>query len=159
MNTTITINSKNLMCGELCENLAFNSAISVGGKTFLATNNGIVEISANESDNGKNSSTLITGKIDFGIPNPKRLRSFAASIFANGRVRMFIYDSDTDTVLHEQIVSVEERVMSIVEINIPRSIVRRYWQFGVSSVDGSRFLVSKMWATVIPRPTRLSVPV
>lgn len=89
--SSISINATNLAITELSENFSFNSACVIGDNVFVGTNDGIFVFDNDLSIDESRVSSLVTGSLDFGTTNPKRIRSVTVFAKAPGKLLIELY--------------------------------------------------------------------
>ena len=89
--SSISINATNLAITELSENFSFNSACVIGDNVFVGTNDGIFVFDNDLSIDESRVSSFVTGSLDFGTTNPKRIRSVTVFAKAPGKLLVELY--------------------------------------------------------------------
>lgn len=147
------INQSTLAITSMSELSAFNSACSDSlGTMFVARNDGLFLVKPGHQRDFSRQSHFITQDVDFGTAKPKRIRSISAMVRASGPIELLLYKGAlVDHVYGETVepIGLDPEWLKIV---VPRDIGASVsWSFGVRSIDGSSFIVSKMYADIIIR--------
>lgn len=130
-------------------NYNFNSFCELGGQTLAAGDDGIMILDSADDDNG----TPITAYFeplltDFGISNPKRMRSLYMGYEANGTMKV---KAEVDE-LHERIEYAfpagKDRLQGGSRVSGRRDQTGRYWKYKVGNTEGCDFSVDTL--EVIP---------
>lgn len=89
--SSISINATNLAITELSENFSFNSACVIGDNVFVGTDTGIFVFDNDLSVDESRVSSFVTGSLDFGTTNPKRIRSITVFAKSSGKLLIELY--------------------------------------------------------------------
>ena len=89
--SSISINATNLAITELSETFSFNSACVIGDNVFVGTADGVFVFDNDLSIDESRTSSIVTGSLDFGTTNPKRIRSVTVFAKAPGKLLIELY--------------------------------------------------------------------
>lgn len=89
--SSISINATNLAITELSETFSFNSACVIGDNVFVGTDDGMFVFDNDLSIDESRASSIVTGSLDFGTTNPKRIRSVTVFAKAPGKLLVELY--------------------------------------------------------------------
>lgn len=147
------VNQKTLAITSMSELSSFNSACSNQlGSIFVARNDGLFLIAPGHRRDFSRNSHFITQDVDFGTTSPKRIRSISVLARASGPIEILLYRGTYEDPAYTDVVEPDGMNPVWVKTMVPRDIGSGVsWSFGVRSVDGSSFLISKMHADIIIR--------
>lgn len=138
-------------------NYPFNSMCRLGQRYFGASEEGFFELDGDSDDGQPIQARILTGELDFGTPEMKRIERAYLGYTTNGdlvlkviathagkkseywyRAPMLVRDEATET-----------------RVKIGRGIVSRYFQFELVNVDGADFDLDRMDLEVLNLSRRL----
>ena len=133
----IVTNARNFAITEY-SNFPFNSMAKFNGKYVYAKADGIYE-GGGSDDNGTNiEASYKTGAIDMYATEVQRLRDAYLTFRASGDIQLFSV-GDEDNSRAYNITNNEPVVIQERRVKFERGIRDRYFNFGVSNVNGSTF--------------------
>lgn len=133
--------------------LNFNSYGQLGNKYLAANENGIYSLcECNDAAGADINGYFIIHRTDFGIPNPKTLRSLFIGYEANGSIKLTVTVDQTFTraFLMPAVYSSNEQHGN--RVSISRELKGRYFEFKIEGMQGADFAFDRIDATIIKHP-------
>lgn len=122
--SSISINTTNLAITELSESFSFNSACVIEDSVFVGTDSGIFAFNNDLLIDESRSSRFVTGSLDFGTTNPKRIRSVTVFAKSPGELLIELYREGSKNPNYSAVLGVtdfdENNASSILAITAPQ---------------------------------------
>jgi hypothetical protein len=132
-------------------NFAFNSMAKLNGKYVYANSSGIYEGGGTDDNGAQIDAGYKTGAIDMYATEVQRLRDAYLTFRSDGDIQFFAEGNETYTRMYNIVNSVLDQIHER-RVKFERGIRDRYFNFGVSNVNGSTFEMKSV--KVLSEPIR-----
>lgn len=124
----------------LFENYAYNSFATFDNEALGAGPNGLYVLDDGDTDDGAVpiNAAIVTGLLDFGSPQAKRMSDFYLAMRAAGDIRLTV-GTDENTPYEYALEPRDVATLKQRRDLIGKGMRGRYWQFGMYNTDGCDF--------------------
>jgi len=150
----LNINLSNFAVSQFCD-FNFNSFCEIGGKTFGASDAGILELTGN-NDSGVDIDAFFELIIsDFGISSMKRIRSAYIGGEADGALTLTLKDDEDNSRTYPLELTSGSK-QSSGKVSVGRDGLGRYWQIRIDNTSGVYFAIDsiELLPTILGRKPR-----
>lgn len=142
------LNSQSLAHSYYDDFVDFNSAVQIGRQVFFLTPDGLYELGGDSNDGEIIEAEVVTGQMDFGTIDRKRIEQFDLGYTATGDLEAVV---SCEGFQPSQPQLLEARLMNTARtsrIRIGKGMVGKYWKVELRNREGSDFELFSMQAKV-----------
>lgn len=142
------MNSQSLAHSYYDDFVDFNSAVQIGRQVFFLTPDGLYELGGDSNDGEIIEAEVVTGQMDFGTIDRKRIEQFDLGYTAKGDLEAVV---SCEGFQPSQPQLLEARLMNTARtsrIRIGKGMVGKYWKVELRNREGSDFELFSMQAKV-----------
>lgn len=117
----------------------FNSAVQVGKRVFLLSSSGLYELGGDSDDGKIIEAEVVTGQMDFGTIDRKRVEQFDLGYTAAGDLQAVVSCEGFEPSEPQTLEAREMRTAHTSRIRVGKGMVGRYWKLELKNREGADF--------------------